>query len=338
MRVAAGGPPVLNWSGFDGDAGDWDAALGTLEAGSFYQSHAWGEYRRAMGWQPTRIVCRDGNGAVAAMAQILVRRQAGATVVWVPGGPAGDTRHWAAALPAFLRARFGMASYCRLNILREGREDAERMLAAGGWRRPRTRLGTGLSLELDLLPAADARIQAMTSDWRRNLRRSGKQGLVVEPWPDPDAAAMAAVYREMEDFKGLAVQHSEVALSTMARHLGQRLVMFRCLDQEGQLLAFRAAGIFGERAWDLMAAATRAARKVSASHALLWAVTEACRRQGAAVYDLGGADPDANWGVFDFKRGIGARLFEYTGEWEWAGLPLLGTAAGLAMKYRGMAA
>lgn len=329
---------MVTWSIFDGEASGWDSALSALEAGNFYQSHAWGEYRSAMGWQPIRAIGRTGEGAVVAMAQLLVRRQFGTAVVWVPGGPAGDPRHWAVDLPAFLRDRFGMATYCRMNILREGKEDVERVLVAGGWGRPRTRLGTGLSLELDLRPVAEERMKSITSDWRRNLRRSGKSGLTVEPWLNPDPAEMAAVYREMEDYKGLAQQHSEAALSTMARHLGGRLVMFRCRDHEGQLLAFRAAGIFGERAWDLMAAATRAARKVSASHALLWAVTETCRQQGALIYDLGGADPVANWGVFDFKRGTGARLFEYEGEWEWAGLPFMGSAVGLAMKYRGVAA
>ncbi len=323
---------------FAGKPGDWDTALAAVDAGNFYQSHAWGEFRGEMGWQPLRVIGAGEGADGATMVQMLVRRQFGASIVWVPGGPAGDFRHWAAALPDLLRRRFGAAAYCRVNVLREHQPAAESRLSAAGWRRPRVRLGTGLSLELDLRPTADERIALASGNWRHNLRRSGKYGLTVEPWSNPDAAQMAAVYREMEGYKGLAQQHSEQALKSMLGHLGAGVTILRCLDDKGNLLAFRAAGVFGGRAWDLLAAATPAARKVYASHALLWALAEACRQQGALAYDLGGADPVGNKGVFDFKRGTGARLFEYTGEWEWAGMPLLGRAVGLMMKHRGMAA
>lgn len=323
---------------FAGRPDTWDRALAAIDRGNFYQSHGWGEHRGEMGWQPLRVTGPGEGVDGAAMAQMLVRRRFGAAIVWVPGGPAGDIRHWAAALPDLLRSRFGAGAYCRVNVLHEHQQDAESRLRATGWRRPRVRLGTGLSLELDLRPAADERIALASGNWRHNLRRSGKYGLTVEPWSNPDVAQMAAVYREMEGYKGLAPQHSEQALRSMLGHLGAGVTILRCLDEKGNLLAFRAAGVFGGRAWDLLAAATPAARKVYASHALLWALAETCRQQGALAYDLGGADPVANKGVFDFKRGTGARLFEYMGEWEWAGMPLLGWAVGLMMKHRGMAA
>jgi hypothetical protein len=329
---------VVTLNRFAGEADAWDTALAAADAGNFYQSHAWGEYRGEMGWQPLRVIGAGEGATVATMAQMLVRRQFGVTIAWVPGGPAGDFRHWAVALPDLLRSRFGVTAYCRVNVLREHQAAAESQLTAAGWRRPQVRLGTGLSLELDLRPTAAERMALASGNWRHNLRRSGKYGLTVEPWSNPDAAQMAAVYREMEDYKGLAQQHSEQALRSMLRHLGTSVTVLRCLDDQGNLLAFRAAGVFGGRAWDLLAAATPPARKVYSSHALLWALTEACREQGALAYDLGGADPVANKGVFDFKRGTGARLIEYEGEWEWAGMPLLGTAVGWAMKHRGMAA
>ncbi len=323
---------------FTSAADAWDAALASVDAGNLYQSHAWGEYRGEMGWQPLRVIGTGADADIATMAQMLVRRKFGATIIWVPGGPAGDFRHWAAALPGLLRSSFGVATYCRVNVLREHVPATERQLTAAGWRRPQARLGTGLSLELDLRPTAAERMALASGNWRHNLRRSGKYGLTVEPWSNPDAAQMAAVYRQMEDYKGLARQHSEQDLRSMLNHMGARVTVMRCLDDKGNLLAFRAAGVFGGRAWDLLAAATPAARKVYASHAALWALTETCREQGALAYDLGGADPVANKGVFDFKRGTGARLFDYTGEWEWAGMPLLGRAVGWMMKHRGMAA
>ncbi|HEC15234.1 MAG TPA: peptidoglycan bridge formation glycyltransferase FemA/FemB family protein [Sedimenticola sp.] len=329
---------MVNWTVFEGAAAAWDEVLAAVEPGNFYQCHAWGEYRGGMGWQPLRLIGRRGDGAVVTLAQMLLRRRLGATVVWIPGGPAGDTACWAQTLPQMLRARFGAACYCRVNLLREGTAATADTLRGCGWRPPSARLGTGLSLELDLQGAAAERLTLASRNWRRNLRRSTKYGLSIELWREPDPAQMVSIYRDMESYKGLAAQSSEQALGAMVERLGPRLLLFRCLDDEGHLLALRAAGLAGPRAWDLLAAASRAARKLYASHALFWALTEACRDRGATAYDLGGADPTGNKGVFDFKCGSGAHLIEYAGEWEWAGIPLLAQAVGMMMKSRGLVA
>jgi hypothetical protein len=328
---------MLTWSPGD-DVADWDAALAVLPGGSLYQSAAWSRYRKAMGWDAVRAIGRDENNAIVAMVQMLVRRRFGLHIVWIPGGPAGDRGRWAASLVQFLRKRFGPLTYCRLNSLSERDSGAGAASLGGHWRRPSVRLGTGLSLTFDLGRSDQERIGAASANWRHNLRRSAKYDLTVAHWDNPDAAQMAAVYRDMEAFKGLGQQHSETDLRAMIEGLGECLVVIRCLDRDGNLLAFRAAGLFGDQAWDLLAAATQAARKVYASHAALWALFDACREQGARHYDLGGVDPVNNKGVFDFKHGTGARPVEYIGEWEWANVPLVAPAVGLMMKYRGLAA
>jgi hypothetical protein len=327
---------MLVWS--RGEPVDWDAALIRLPGWSLYQSSAWGRYRQAMGWQVVRAVGRDAQQAIVAMAQMLVRRRLGLRIIWIPGGPAGELRLWADSLGEFIGKQFGPLAYCRLNVLGERDASDAGALLKGQWRRPQMRLSSGLSLKLDLRPPDQERMFATSANWRHNLRRSAKYDLTVEHWARPDATRMAAVYRDMEELKGLGLQHSEADLRAMINSLGKNLLVFRCLDSDGNLLAFRAGGVFGDQAWDLLAAATRAARKVYASHATLWALLEACRAEGAVDYDLGGVDPVRNKGVSDFKHGTGARMVEYLGEWEWTRLPLLAGAVGLLMKRRGLAA
>ena len=327
---------MLVWS--RGEPADWDAALIRLPGWSLYQSSAWSRYRQAMGWQVVRAIGCDAQQRIAAMAQMLVRRRLGVHIIWIPGGPAGEFRFWAHSLVEFIGKQFGPLPYCRLNVLGERDASDTDALLKGRWRRPQTRLSSGLSLKLDLRPTDQERMLAASANWRHNLRRSGKYDLTVERWERPDAAQMAAVYREMEELKGLGLQHSEADLRAMINNLGKNLLVFRCLDGDGNLLAFRAGGVFGDQAWDLLAAATRAARKVYASHATLWALLEACRAEGAVDYDLGGVDPVRNKGVLDFKHGTGARTVEYLGEWEWTRVPLLARAVGLLMKHRGLAA
>lgn len=326
---------MVNWTRFAGAAADWDAGIVSLPGANFYQSHSWGNYRAELGWQPLRLAAYS-DGDVVAMAQVLVKRKAGCTVCWIPGGPAGAVTEWATTLPAALRAELGMLTYCRLNALNEAVPGVNELIGSAGWKRPGVRLGSGLSLDLDLRPEAAMRLASTSGNWRHNLKRAGKYGLQVERWAKPDAGEIAAVYREMEGIKNLPEQHSHAALEAIIAHLGDRLIIFRCLDATGQLLAIRAGAVFAGRGWDLLAAANQTARKVYASHALLWALTEECRRFGASSFDLGGADP-GNKGVLNFKQGTGARLFEYVGEWEWAGVPGLATAAGILIKRRGLA-
>ena len=93
--------------------------------------------------------------------------------------------------------------------------------------------------------------------------------------------------------------------------------------------------MFGNKGLDMFAASTQEARKAYASYALFWAIIEACRNEGILYYDLGGVNPDNNLGVYNFKKGTGAKLVNYLGEWDWASVPLLRYFANKAIKYSG---
>ena len=188
-------------------------------------------------------------------------------------------------------------------------------------------LGSGLSLLYDPSPPEAARLAACSRNWRHNLRRAGKGGFAVAPWPQPDVDEMRAVYAEMEGYKQLAEQHSAAGLRALYTHLGTQLLTVACRDDTGRLLAFRACAVLGDRAWDMLAATAVAGRRNYASYAAFWALMEECHRRGVRRYDLSGVDPQGNRGVYDFKQGTGAAPLEYLGEWEWAAPALLARPA-----------
>ena len=298
---------------------DWDRELLAFDDHSIYQTIEWGEHRAAAGWTPYRWAAVDGERTVA-MAQGLLRRYPGGIgVMWMPGGPAGDIAAWNKDLQQMVRRSTGLSAlYCRFSSFKRRSDDDERLLADCGWRRPRARITTGLSLQYDLArPEAD-RLAACSVNWRHNLKRSGKYGLTVERWTAPDAAELRSAYSDMENHKQLAQQHSEEALRSMFAHLGDRVIVYRCRDQGGAIVACRACAVMGHTALDLLAATTVAGRKTYASYAAFWALMQHCHRQGIRQYDLAGVDPAGNRGVYDFKKGTGATPIEYLGEWEWA--------------------
>ena len=58
---------------------------------------AWGEYNRALGWQPVYLAARSATGEITAMMLGLLRRYPlGVGLLWCAGGPVGDLSEFGA--------------------------------------------------------------------------------------------------------------------------------------------------------------------------------------------------------------------------------------------------
>lgn len=328
---------MTNWNNCTGvDALLWNKQLATLNGASVYQTHGWGEVKRRLGWAILRLVMGTPEAPIA-MAQVLVRRYPlGGAVCWIPGGVAGDVMSWAPDLGNALR-KITKAKwlYVRMNSMAKASPESESAMNKEGWCRPSVRFGSGQSLCYQ--PSADQqeRLARMSGNWRHNLKRSGKYGLQLRQWHHPDIAELRKLYRSMEELKNLPEQMSETELRAMFECFHEHIVCYRCDDKEGNLLAIRACALFSDGALDLLAAASPEARKQYASHATLWALLEDCAQRGVVSYDMGGADPVRNKGVFDFKHGVGAVPFSYFGEWEWVSHGVIRLPANWAIRRRG---
>lgn len=312
---------MVTWGQFKGTADEWDRQLRSL-GGALHQTYGWGEVRRVSGgWEPLRLIALRGE-SVVAVASVLVKRKAGFAICWIPDGPVAPVdllnKKFRRDLSSILQTRF---VYCRISILRRYIDKEISTLLENKWRRPANCMSSGLTMLYDLFGDPNTRLQKTSGNWRHNLKRSSRYSLSIECWEKPNANQISGIYREMELLKSLPVQHSLAELETMIHHLSDKLVVFRCLSVEGDLLAIRAAGLFGDRAWDLLAASGAAARKLYATHATLWALLDWCQQNGFKYYDLSGVDPIGNKGVYDFKHGTGASLVVCLGEWEWASVP-----------------
>ena len=316
---------------------DWKEASGMLGASNYLQMWGWGEYRSCFGWEPLRCVARGKGGRPVAMAQILIRRLPGRlAMVWVPGGVMGDTASWAPSFFDGVRELTGIRRLLlRINDLRPSAAADVVQLRANGWARPIRPLTSGLSLLWNIdVPGAERRA-ALSKNWRHNLKRSEKNGLLVEEWPRPDLDEIAALYREMESLKSLPQQISGAEVEKMMVSLAGNILCFRCVDDAGRLVALRACALENNRAWDLLAAAGESARRLYATYLTLWRLVDECHARGVTTYDLSGIDPLNNKGVWYFKRGTGAVPVEYLGEWEMASSEWLRRGMNIALALRG---
>ena len=310
---------MLTWQYWKGSAFEWDALILQFEDFTAYQSHAWGEHRARFGWVPLRLVGLRSSQVVTAV-QILVRRYPlGVGVVWIPGGPMGGIQAWSEGLKPAIRKLSGLRFlYCRFNALGTRTDGVDTILKVNGWVRTSTPLSSGQSMEYRPSLPEEQRLQLCSGNWRHNLRRSFKRGLSTTVWANPDSMEMMRAYASMQQLKGLVAQTSKEEIESLQIAFGRNCLIVRCDDHQGNLLALRGALIMGDKAWDMFAVANAAGRKVYASHSAFWFLMNQCAQMGVQWYDMSGADPIGNRGVYDFKKGSGATDFMQVGEWEFA--------------------
>ena len=324
---------MVTWRAAALDDAAWDAALAAVPGANAFQSSLWARHKADFGWRPLRALAGSESAPAAAIQALVKDLPGGAHLLWSRGGPVGDAALWNAELREILSAAAGsLVVYGRICSYRESDPGTVAALSAAGWARPERPLDRNMTYLHDLTPEPESMRAALSTNWRHNLKR-GEKRAAAEDWTSPDPAEMARLFLEMESFKGLPPQHREDSLASLVKALGPALILKRAVV-DGRTVALRACAVFGGTAVDLLAAASEEARKVYASYALLWSLLVEAKRRGAAAYDLGGADPDAARGVADFKKGVGARLIETVGEWDFARPALLRRPAGALIAWK----
>ena len=300
--------------------GMWDQALLRLDDYTPFQSYAWGEYRRALGWEPCRWAAFDEGGEIVAMMLGLLRRYPfGLGLIWTEGGPVGDLSACDDSLQQAMRETTGVKwLYCRFRCDRARQIEDVLRLNSQGWSRSWFNLTCNFSMSLDLNREEDRVLAGCDRNWRRNLRRANESSLAVRQWLDPTAAEVLAVYASMQNVKGLEEQQSLEEIEQLLKFFKQQLVLYRCDDQRGELVSLLGWVVLGKRAWAVLWATSESGRKLQASHAIFWALVQHCVKLKVECCDLAGIDPVQNHGVYRFKRDTGAVPLEYLGEWDWA--------------------
>jgi hypothetical protein len=303
----------------------WDEALLRLPDYSPFQTYGWGEYQRALGWVPYRWVAFNEHGEIVAMMLGLMRRYPFSVgLIWSEGGPVGDLSVCDESLQKVIRQTTGVKRiYCRFRCDRQRQVEDTLILNARGWRRSWFSLTTSYSMTLDLAQEESQLLAGCERNWRRNLRRAWEGNLTVQQWTDPSVDEIVSAYDSMQSLKGLEEQHSRAEFEHILTHLRQLLVIYRCINERGQLVSLHGWLIFGNRATALLSATTEQGRELHASYAVIWAMVQHCRLLHLQSVDLGGIDPVLNPGVYRFKKATGATPIEYLGEWDWASRPWL---------------
>jgi len=216
--------------------------------------------------------------------------------------------------------------YMHLSAMTQYSDGLASSLQTHGWRKPRGMLNSDKTLIYDIEPNIAQRRDKLSKNWSRNLSRGEQRKLVVSEWTNPTASQIASLTDEMSQYKNLGNKRQRLERTTQSllTNFGSDILMVKCVNTDGDILALRGAVKLGHKAFDMFAAASPAGRKEYASNLCFWKLIELCQRDGITQYDLSGVDPERNLGVYNFKKGIGATDFTYLGEWSYSNPRIVG--------------
>lgn len=314
---------------------NWDEKLLSFSESNFYQSESWGKHKSNFNWKVYRFVAYDQNDNIKSMAQCLVRFYPyNSCIISCPGGPIGDLKLFDRSFIDYLARLLGKKYiYFRMRSMREYNTETIEILAANGWRIPKNKLTSNLTLLLNLEQKESDLINNLSKNWRRNLKRYKYDSLSIVQWPNPDINKILLLFSEMESYKSIKIGYTKDELKSLLQNFAKELIIFRC-EINNKLIAIRAAIINTNKAWDLLAATNSIARKNYVSHQILWRLLMECKKIGVKNYDFSGIDPKNNPGVYNFKKGTGAINFASLGELEWCNSNILRYFINLIIRFR----
>ena len=142
---------------------------------------------------------------------------------------------------------------------------------------------------------------------RRHLKRAEKNGLTVEMSDQPEASReFLRLYKMMRERKQFETTVDVDEFGQMQLLLAgcARMQTF-IARKDGAAIGALVCSRMGNTGIYLLGATNERARDLLASYLLHWHAMLWLKAQGSLYYDLGGIDPEANSGGYEFKSGFG---------------------------------
>lgn len=184
-------------------------------------------------------------------------------------------------------------------------------------------------------------LAGMNQLWRRNIKKTDKNGVTVRVGDASDVATFHEVYVETalrDRFTPRGLEYFERMYRVMSAEDPERIRVYLA-EHEGDVLAATLWIRVGEHAWYSYGASTAAKRDLQGSTAIQWRMMRDALAAGATVYDLRGitntvAEDNHHIGLIRFKVGTGGEAVRLAGEWDLPISGLLYKAFDLYMKRR----
>ncbi len=336
---------------------DFDAFVAAAARPDFLQTWGWGELKATTGWRPHRLLVPGEGGAPLAACSVLERRLPGlGPLLYAPRGPIVDWDDGAAvdaalaAIVAFARRRGAVALKVDPGVPADHPGGAP-ALRRHGFRAQNAGPGfEGAQPHYQMQLAlggrdCDAIMASMHPKTRYNIRVAARKGVTVREGRGADVPAFYEVLQETARRDRFLVRGRPYFEAMWRECLAQGSGWLLLAEAEGRLLAGAIVFRVGRLAWYLYGASANQGRELMPAYAVQWEAIRRAVDAGCTVYDFRGVSGDLSednplYGLYRFKKGFGAELVEFVGEWDRPVRPLayLMARRGLPLARRVMAA
>ncbi len=297
---------------------EWNGILSQFDDASVYQTRPFGE----ASWQARQLshfVLRK-NSEVLAAAQVrlitlpIIRRGV-AYVRWGPlvrrKGQNADPAILKLALQA-LHAEYTLKRKLLLRVIPniysdDALAEPARDILRGIGFRPVSESAPYHTHRVDLTQSIEGLRKNLSQSWNTRLKNAERAGYIVSQ-SDSDAAydRFLGAYDQMMARKQFSTSVDVREFAAVQRKLptGRRMQVFLC-EKDGNLLNAVVVAPSGDTGIFLLAATSDAGLQESGAFLLQWEAIQWLKKIGCAWYDLGGVNPEANQGVYLFKRRMG---------------------------------
>jgi len=322
------------WSLIDCNDSDWSELIKPFVETTYFQDVSWAAHSRDLGWTVKRWQNLENDKPVGFLQGLLKIYFGKIGVLWFPDwiiGEGVDTYNLGKILKTTLKLRY---LYIRFRSTICFDDEKGELLKKNGWRRPSELFSSGLSMHLDISLPLEEIQKKFGKKWRKSLRNADKSKIVIKEISN--AEQIYSLYDEMKKIKSLKTSqiYSFTKIKSLLEHFDNDIVTLAAINNDRRVLAIRSAIIRNKEAFDIFAATGEEARSMNISHIIFLELIKKCKEYGCTAYDLGGIDPKANPGVYNFKKGTGAIMFKQLGEFEWTSHWFLSLAINLRSKYR----
>jgi len=184
-------------------------------------------------------------------------------------------------------------------------------------------------------------LAGMNQLWRRNIKKTDKNGVTVRVGDASDVGTFHRVYLETAErdrFTPRGLEYFERMYRVMSAEDPDRIRVYLA-EHDGDVLAATIWIRVGKHAWYSYGASTAVKRELQGSTAIQWRMMRDALAAGATVYDLRGitntvAEDNPHIGLIRFKVGTGGEAVRLAGEWDLPLNRLLYTAFRLYLKVR----
>lgn len=312
-------------------AGAWDTFVRESPGGSFLQSWAWGEFQRAAGFSPLRLVVRRASSDTDWEAVSLVIRRSlplRRFSLYVPWGPvlrSGRSSDDAVSVLQALAEQFreqlrGGGVFARVEPKISSDVGIAHALKETGFLRSERSIQPRDTRVLDLTQGEDDMLRAMHPKTRYNIRLARRRGVTVREQTYAEGIQKFLLLAREVQRRGEFHYHPDAYYRTMLNVLGSAgMLTILVAEHQGTPLAAHLLLQFGNTVTYAHGASSTRQRHVMAPVLLQWESILRAKAQGATRYDFFGIAPVGApathpwFGITRFKEGFGGATEHYIG-------------------------